>query len=220
MDSLFSKTIVLMALACVVQGARIKKNAQDLNIKKVATAAESDVAKASWTCHGVNRRASDSWCNNNCNHVPSHCPPTHCRCNKARYGWNNRGNNNGWNNHGNTNGWNNRGNNNGWNVKKNLNTLNNLFSGKKHEVCCMCEKKVGWGKTEWFAGEDYTVGQNAQGRCNRECATQCRNKGAQFAGCWRERRMKKLRRQSRSHPLWTIKGMPDDWFGDHPNDIC
>jgi len=35
MHSVFSKTIVLMILACVVQGARIKrKNAQDVNIQK------------------------------------------------------------------------------------------------------------------------------------------------------------------------------------------
>jgi len=84
----------------------------------------------------------------------------------------------------------------------------------------MCQRHFG-GRMEWFPGEDYTVGEgNANAKCNRECAYECQKKGAMFAGCWAEQRMKQLRRDARNNPMWTIRGMPDDWFGDNPRDIC
>merc|ERR1711971_821954 len=31
-------------------------------------------------CKGVKSRSHDSWCNKNCNHTPSYCPATYCKC--------------------------------------------------------------------------------------------------------------------------------------------
>merc|ERR1719329_816296 len=35
------------------------------------------------TCHAINPLVTDQWCNINCNHVPSNCPPNFCVCDEA-----------------------------------------------------------------------------------------------------------------------------------------
>ena len=32
------------------------------------------------TCHSISPQATDSWCNENCHHVPPNCPSTLCKC--------------------------------------------------------------------------------------------------------------------------------------------
>ena len=35
---------------------------------------------AQWNCVAIDSRTDDTWCNSNCNHVPSYCPPGWCQC--------------------------------------------------------------------------------------------------------------------------------------------
>jgi hypothetical protein len=32
------------------------------------------------TCHAISKLVTDSWCNENCNNIPPHCPPNDCKC--------------------------------------------------------------------------------------------------------------------------------------------
>ena len=35
------------------------------------------------TCHSISRLVTDAWCDSNCNHNPSFCPPFFCVCDGA-----------------------------------------------------------------------------------------------------------------------------------------
>lgn len=34
-------------------------------------------------CHSVSPSATDTWCTQNCKHVPTNCPPALCKCNPS-----------------------------------------------------------------------------------------------------------------------------------------